>query len=124
MGATTKRLRQVEPEASEIGWKSGEVSIFFASSKHTFSGRFDPMGSSARTLSFTDLRHGQRARVVCVDPSLPASLRFQELGLVCGTEFEVVKVAPLGDPVEISLRGYRLCLRRLDAEGIQVESLD
>lgn len=82
------------------------------------------MGSSARTLSFTELRHGQRARVVCVDPSLPASLRFQELGLVCGTEFEVVKVAPLGDPVEISLRGYRLCLRRLDAEGIQVERLD
>jgi ferrous iron transport protein A len=82
------------------------------------------MGSSARALTFSDLRHGQRARVVCVDPSAPASLRFQELGLVSGTEFQVVKVAPLGDPVEISLRGYRLCLRRQDAEGIQVESLD
>jgi ferrous iron transport protein A len=44
-----------------------------------------------------------------------------EMGLNEGTTFEVTKVAPLGDPIEICLRGYRLCLRRREAENIRVE---
>ena len=47
--------------------------------------------------------------------------RLQEMGLTVGTTFRVVKVAPFGDPVEIDLRGYRLCLRKRETEAFEVE---
>ena len=46
--------------------------------------------------------------------------RLLELGLVAGTEVELVRFAPLGDPVEIKVRGYHLSLRRHEAEQILV----
>jgi ferrous iron transport protein A len=45
------------------------------------------------------------------------------MGLTVGTTFRVVKIAPLGDPVEIDVRGYRLCLRRAETQGIEVEPI-
>jgi len=74
-------------------------------------------------LTFVHLRNGMRARVVAVDESCTDARRLQEMGLTVGTEFEVVKVAPLGDPVEISVRGYRLCLRRRECHCIEIEPL-
>ena len=63
------------------------------------------------------LRHGTRVRVsereICAHPlgaSVP--LRLRELGFVPGTPVSVVRNAPLRDPVEVELRGYRICLRR------------
>jgi ferrous iron transport protein A len=50
--------------------------------------------------------------------------RYEEMGLTPGARFRVVKVAPLGDPVEIDLRGYRLCLRKRELEGIEVRRAD
>lgn len=47
--------------------------------------------------------------------------RLAEMGLTQGAEFTVVKVAPLGDPIEIDLRGYRLCLRRKETSCFEVE---
>lgn len=47
--------------------------------------------------------------------------RLLEMGLLVGTHVEVVRYAPLGDPVEIKVRGYRLTLRRHEAELIRVE---
>ena len=44
-----------------------------------------------------------------------------ELGLLPGTSIEVVRVAPLGDPIELRLRNYSLCLRRSEATNIDVE---
>lgn len=75
-------------------------------------------------MKFSEVRQGMRARVIRVDSSAQALTRLQEMGLTAGTEFTVNKVAPFGDPVEISLRGYRLCLRRREAEGVEVEALD
>ncbi len=46
--------------------------------------------------------------------------RLADLGFVPGTELEVIRVAPLGDPVELELRGYRLCLRRDTLEHLCV----
>jgi len=46
------------------------------------------------------------------------------MGLVEGTEIEVVKVAPLGDPVELRFRGQNLCLRRKETASIQVEVIN
>lgn len=76
------------------------------------------------TIDFTLVRMGMRARVVRVPANLSDSKRLQEMGLVEGTIFTVVKVAPLGDPIEIDLRGYRLCLRKRETAGIEVEVLD
>ena len=48
--------------------------------------------------------------------------RLMEMGLLVGTQVELVRFAPLGDPVEIKVRGYHLTLRRSDAEQIFVTS--
>lgn len=79
------------------------------------------MIGSVETIGFSELKQGMRGRVVSVDPESPVLLRLQEMGLTEGAEFYVDKVAPLGDPVEIFLRGYRLCLRKHEAAGILVE---
>jgi ferrous iron transport protein A len=50
-------------------------------------------------------------------------LRLAELGLVTGTLISVIRRGPLGDPVELELRGYRLCVRRADLEGLAVVPL-
>jgi len=75
-------------------------------------------------MTFFDLTVGARARVAKSAAGSLVARRLAEMGLVEGTEFTVVKVAPLGDPIEIELRGCRLCLRRKDAGGIQVECID
>lgn len=51
------------------------------------------------------------------------SCRLMELGLTPGTEFTVTKVAPFGDPIEIDVRGTRLCLRRKESNEITVEKV-
>ncbi len=68
-----------------------------------------------------DVRQGLVARVVSVDEEAPESRRFQEMGLTPGTRFRVLKVAPLGDPIEIELRGFRLVLRKGEAGFIRIE---
>jgi len=50
-----------------------------------------------------------------------ASLRMREMGLLPGTPVTLVRTAPLGDPLEIKVRGYRLTLRRSEAEHVLVE---
>ena len=51
----------------------------------------------------------------------PVRRRIMDMGLTKGTEVYVRKVAPLGDPVEITVRGYELSIRKADAEMIEVE---
>ena len=50
--------------------------------------------------------------------------RLMEMGLTEGTEFSVEKVAPFGDPIEISVRGYRLCLRKSETHCFEIERVD
>jgi ferrous iron transport protein A len=77
--------------------------------------------SPAKAIRFVDLRQGMTARVSSVDEDCLVSRRLQEMGFTVGTQFDVVKVAPLGDPIEIDLRGYRICLRRLECDCISIE---
>jgi ferrous iron transport protein A len=63
---------------------------------------------------------GSQARVDDIAGDDEISLRLMEMGLVPGTEFRIVGVAPLGDPLEIELRGYRLSLRRSEAERVEI----
>ena len=51
-----------------------------------------------------------------------AMLRLQEMGLIRGTVVQFVRSAPLGDPIEIRVRGYRLSLRRQEADAVIIES--
>ncbi len=73
----------------------------------------------SRTLS--DLRPGDRAKVVQVGGAPDASRRLMDLGLIRGTPVEVIRAAPLGDPIEVRVRGFMLTLRRSEAEHIVVE---
>lgn len=70
------------------------------------------------------MKKGTRAAVASIPADSEAILRLAELGLTEGAEFTVVKVAPLGDPIEIDLRGYRLCLRKAETEGVRVRLLE
>ena len=53
----------------------------------------------------------------------PTKRRIMDMGITKGTEILVRKVAPLGDPIQINLRGYELTIRKHDAENIMVEEL-
>lgn len=79
--------------------------------------------SKKPTCGFVGLCMGERCRVVCVDPEGAVSCRLMELGLTPGTEFTVTKVAPFGDPIEIDVRGTRLCLRRKESSELTIEKV-
>ena len=67
-----------------------------------------------------DLEIGQRARVLRVHGDDEISLRLLEMGLTPDVELHLVGAAPLGDPLEFELRGYRLSLRRSEAEHVEI----
>jgi Fe2+ transport system protein FeoA len=69
-----------------------------------------------RTLA--ELPVGGRARILDVVGGAALEQRLLEMGLTPGTALEVIRFAPLGDPIEIRVRGYLLSLRRKDAAGI------
>jgi ferrous iron transport protein A len=66
-------------------------------------------------------RTGETIRVVRITGAGPVKRRIMDMGITKGVEIFVRKVAPLGDPVEITVRGYELSLRKADAEMIEVE---
>lgn len=78
---------------------------------------------AGKRVEFTELRRGMVALIVGVRCDECAS-RLMEMGMTVGTSFRVVKVAPLNDPIEIDVRGYRLCLRRLEAECFEIALCD
>ena len=64
---------------------------------------------------------GNTVRVAKLTGDGPVKRRIMDMGITKGVEVFVRKVAPLGDPVEITVRGYELSVRKADAEMIQVE---
>jgi ferrous iron transport protein A len=65
------------------------------------------------------------AAVLCdPDPGREIPRRLQDLGFVPGTPLVIRRRAPLGDPVEIEIRGYRLCLRLAQLDTLRVELVD
>ncbi len=68
-----------------------------------------------------DLKVGQRGRVVKLHGQGAVKRRIMDMGITKGVEVLIRKVAPLGDPVEINVRGYELSLRKEDAEMIEIE---
>ena len=67
------------------------------------------------------LKPGQKGRILKVLGSGAVQRRIMDMGLVKGAEMEVERVAPLGDPLEVKIKGYHLSLRKNEAAGIFVE---
>ena len=67
-----------------------------------------------------DVRVGESATVVKLHGEGATKRRIMDMGLTKGTELLVRKVAPLGDPMELNVRGYELSVRKADAEMIEV----
>ncbi len=72
-----------------------------------------------RTLN--DVKIGGSAKVVKLHGEGALRRRIMDMGITRGVELRVRKVAPLGDPIEINVRGYELSLRRSDAAMIEIE---
>jgi ferrous iron transport protein A len=68
-----------------------------------------------------EVKVGKTARVVKLHGEGALRRRLMDMGLTRGTEVLVRRVAPFGDPIELTLRGYELSLRRADAEMIEIE---
>ncbi|MBO5639048.1 MAG: ferrous iron transport protein A [Oscillospiraceae bacterium] len=66
---------------------------------------------------------GETVKVVKLHGEGAVKRRIMDMGITKGTEVYVRKVAPLGDPVELTVRGYELSLRKADAEMIEVEAV-
>jgi ferrous iron transport protein A len=75
------------------------------------------------TTNLAKLAPGARAKIVSVGAVGPLKRRLMDMGLVPGEEIRVEKVAPLGDPLEVTVKRYALSLRKQEAEGIAVEVL-
>jgi ferrous iron transport protein A len=76
-------------------------------------------GNEMRTLR--EVKVGHSARVVKLHGEGALKRRIMDMGITKGVEIYVRKVAPLGDPLELNVRGYELSLRKADAELIEVE---
>ena len=74
--------------------------------------------------SLADLPLGQHAKIASIDCERRLSRRLMEMGLLPGTRIRVVRVAPLGDPIELRVRNYSLSLRRAEAAKIVVSPED
>ena len=71
----------------------------------------------------SQLRVGERGVVESIRYDAPSTHLLSALGLIPGTSFEVKCRAPLGDPIELEVRGYRLSLRKNEAQRVTVEPL-
>lgn len=74
---------------------------------------------TAKALS--EMRPGERGKVIKVGGKGGIHRRLLDMGLVSGTEVIVQRVAPLGDPVEVRVKGYNLSLRKEEAASVQIE---
>jgi ferrous iron transport protein A len=74
-------------------------------------------------MKLSELKAGDRAQVSSVAAEPAVRRRLMDLGLVRGTELELLRFAPLGDPIEISCNGLLLTMRRNEADGITVHKL-
>ena len=68
-----------------------------------------------------DVRIGQTVKVVKLHGEGPVKRRIMDMGITKGASVHVRKVAPLGDPIEVTVRGYELSLRKDEAENVIVE---
>lgn len=72
-------------------------------------------------MTLKELKPGQQGIVASIGTTGPMKRRIMDMGITPGVEIKVVKVAPLGDPIEVNVRGYELSLRKDEAQQIAME---
>lgn len=78
---------------------------------------------TAKRLSMDEIPMNSSGRIININMDNLMRKKLTDMGLVKGTEFKVDGQAPLGDPIKINLRGYKLTIRKSDAKNIQVEQI-
>lgn len=73
-------------------------------------------------MTLNDLKVGGEGVITAVNGGGELRLRLLDMGLIPGTAVKVIKIAPLGDPIEITLRGYELTIRREHAKEIDIKT--
>lgn len=77
------------------------------------------------TITLDQLPFGKSAMIVKLTPdATPFRRKLLSMGITPGSRVSVIRVAPLGDPMEIEIRGFHLCLRRSEAQVIRVEECE
>lgn len=71
--------------------------------------------------TLNEVKIGDETRVIKLHGEGPTKRRIMDMGITKGVGLKVVKVAPLGDPIELTVRGYQLSIRKSDASTIEVE---
>lgn len=75
-------------------------------------------------MKLSELKKGEKGKVLLINNSnVSLKRRMLDMGITSGVIVSVKKVAPLGDPIDIELRGYELCLRKHDLSSIEVVKL-
>ncbi len=72
-------------------------------------------------MTLREVQVGQSAKVIRLNGTGPVKRRIMDMGITKGQVVQVIRVAPLGDPMEITVRNYELSVRKADAEMIEVE---
>ncbi len=72
-------------------------------------------------MTLNDLKPGQEGTVVSIEKNGAIKKRIMDMGITPGVKIKVIKEAPLGDPIEVNIRGYELSLRKNEAKQIQIQ---
>ena len=75
-------------------------------------------------MTIDDLKIGQSGTIKEVGGEGPLRLRFLDMGLIPGTKVTLQKIAPMGDPIQIRIRGYELTIRREDAQKLALKETE
>lgn len=75
-------------------------------------------------MNLSMLKCGEKARIVKIGAVGPLKRRLMDMGILVGEEVRMEKVAPFGDPIEVTIKNYNLSLRKKEAEGILVEAVE
>lgn len=77
-----------------------------------------------KNIELSKLKPGEKAIIKEINLQGKIKYRLLELGIVENTKLKLIKYAPLGDPIQISIRGYNLAMRKETAKKIKIEKLD
>jgi len=74
-------------------------------------------------MNLAKLKPGQQGRITAIGAIGPLKRRLMDMGVLVGEQIRVVKVAPLGDPIEVTIKSYQLSLRKQEAEAVSYTHL-
>ncbi|HBA72416.1 MAG: iron transporter FeoA [Geobacteraceae bacterium GWC2_55_20] len=75
-------------------------------------------------MNLAQLKPGEKGTISAIGTIGPLRRRLMDMGVLAGVEVKVLKIAPLGDPIEVSIKCYNLSLRKKEAEGISLEEAE